>query len=67
MALRRGRRAPAACVSLPDMSAFDYLTLREDDTARRMVDPAVERFVAEDLGQGRRAVRHAARPTRPPT
>lgn len=39
-------------VSLPDMSAFEYLTLREDDTARRMVDPAVERFVTEDLAKG---------------
>ena len=39
-------------VSLPDMSMFEYLTLREDDTARRMVDPAVERFVAEDLAKG---------------
>ena len=39
-------------VSLPDMSTFEYLTLREDDTARRMVDPAVERFVTEDLAKG---------------
>jgi sugar diacid utilization regulator len=39
-------------VSLPDMSAFDYLTLREDDTALRMVDPVVERFVRQDLEKG---------------
>jgi hypothetical protein len=48
------RHVPAAggVVSLPDMSAFDYLTLRDDDTARRMVDPVVERFVREDLEKG---------------
>ena len=51
MALRAVPRT-GGVVSLPDMSAFDYLTLREDDTARRMVDPAVERFVAEDLEKG---------------
>ena len=51
LALRHAPRA-GGLVSLPDMSAFDYLTLREDDTARRMVDPAVERFVAEDLEKG---------------
>lgn len=39
-------------VSLADMTAFEYLTLRDDDTARRIVDPAVDRFVAEDLAKG---------------
>lgn len=34
------------------MTAFEYLTLRDDDTARRIVDPAVDRFVAEDLAKG---------------
>jgi hypothetical protein len=39
-------------LALPDLSAFDYLTLHADDTATRLVRPAVRRFVAEDLGQG---------------
>ncbi len=47
LALSRG-----GLVSLPDMSVFDYLTFREDATARRMVDPRVERFVSEDLEKG---------------
>ena len=39
-------------VSLPDMSVFGYLTLRQDATAKRMVDPGVQRFVEEDLAKG---------------
>ena len=34
------------------MSVFEYLTLRGDGTARRMVPPAVEQFVSEDLQAG---------------
>ena len=34
--------------SLPDTPPFDYLMLREDDVARRLIDPAIARFVRED-------------------
>ena len=39
-------------VALPAMTMFDYLTMHSDGTARRMVPPAIERFVAEDLQGG---------------
>lgn len=39
-------------IALPAMTMFDYLTLRGDRTARRMVPPAVEQFVREDLEAG---------------
>jgi sugar diacid utilization regulator len=39
-------------VALPAMTMFDYLTVNADDTARRMVPPAIERFVSEDLESG---------------
>ncbi len=48
-----GRLGPRGGVlSLPDMSAFEYLMLRGDDVARRLIAPEVERFVAEDAEQG---------------
>jgi hypothetical protein len=39
-------------LSLPDMSAFEYLMLRDDDVARRLIAPEIERFVGEDREQG---------------
>ena len=49
----RDRLLPSPGVAaLPAMSVFDYLTTRGDPTARRMVPPAIERFVAEDLASG---------------
>jgi sugar diacid utilization regulator len=39
-------------LSLPDLSAFEYLTLRHDDVARRLIDQQIERFVAEDRASG---------------
>jgi DNA-binding PucR family transcriptional regulator len=42
----------AGVLGLADLSAFDYLTLRSDATARRLVVPAVRRFVAEDMANG---------------
>ena len=39
-------------LSLAEMRAFEYLTLRDDPVARRMVAPEVERFVAEDQEHG---------------
>jgi sugar diacid utilization regulator len=41
-----GRRG--GVMALPDLSALEYLTLRGDATARRLVSPAVRRFVEED-------------------
>jgi hypothetical protein len=39
-------------LSLPDISAFEYLMLRDDAVARRLIRPEIERFVAEDREQG---------------
>jgi hypothetical protein len=35
-------------LSLPDLGPFEYLTLRGDDVARRLIAPEIERFIAED-------------------
>jgi sugar diacid utilization regulator len=39
-------------LALPNLSAFDYLTLRSDATAHRLIAPAVRRFVEEDAATG---------------
>jgi DNA-binding PucR family transcriptional regulator len=39
-------------MALPNLSAFEYLTLRSDATAQRLVAPAVRRFVQEDAAAG---------------
>jgi PucR C-terminal helix-turn-helix domain/GGDEF-like domain len=39
-------------MSLPDLSAFDYLTLRGDGTVARLLPPAVRRFVEDDTAAG---------------
>jgi sugar diacid utilization regulator len=39
-------------MALPGLTAFDYLTLRSDATAHRLVSPAVRQFVEEDLAAG---------------
>jgi sugar diacid utilization regulator len=39
-------------LSLPDLSAFEFLTLRNDEVARRLIAPEIERFVAEDREHG---------------
>jgi len=38
--------------SLPDTPAFEYLTLREDAVARRLVDPRIAEFVRDDRAHG---------------
>jgi sugar diacid utilization regulator len=38
--------------SLPDTPAFEYLMLRQDDVARRLIDPEIARFVREDREHG---------------
>jgi len=42
----------AGVIALPGLSAFDYLTLRGDATALRLISPAVRRFVERDLDGG---------------
>jgi hypothetical protein len=44
--------AAAGVMSLPDLSAFDYLALRGDATAQRLLSPAIRRFVEEDTAAG---------------
>jgi sugar diacid utilization regulator len=39
-------------MALAELSAFEYLTLRGDDTALRLVRPTVRRFVEEDIAGG---------------
>jgi hypothetical protein len=49
----RDRLLPdAGVVALPTMTMFEYLTLRGDRTARRIVPPAIQQFVSEDLRAG---------------
>jgi sugar diacid utilization regulator len=38
--------------ALPAMTMFDYLTKHSNRTARRIVPPAIDRFVSEDLHHG---------------
>jgi hypothetical protein len=47
----RLRSAPGL-VALPAMTMFDYLTGDGDPTARRMMPPAIARFVREDRANG---------------
>ena len=42
----------AGVLALPRLSAFDYLTLTSDATARRLVSPGVMQFVEADLAGG---------------
>jgi len=39
-------------VALPCLSAFQYLTQRPDDTVRRLIDPRLSAFLAEDQMRG---------------
>jgi DNA-binding PucR family transcriptional regulator len=39
-------------LALPDLSAFEYLTLGGDATAVRLLTPAVRRFVEDDAAAG---------------
>jgi PucR-like helix-turn-helix protein/diguanylate cyclase with GGDEF domain len=56
LAVRR-MAATGGVLSLADLAPFDYLTLRDDAVARRMIDPNVERFVAEDRAHGGTLIR----------
>jgi sugar diacid utilization regulator len=39
-------------VALPCLSAFQYLTQRPDETVRRLIDPRLSAFLAEDRARG---------------
>jgi PucR C-terminal helix-turn-helix domain/GGDEF-like domain len=50
--LRSATGSVAGVISMSEMSAFDYLTLRPDGTARRLIAPAIHDFVARDAAEG---------------
>jgi sugar diacid utilization regulator len=49
---REGLGTSEGVLALPLLTAFDYLVLRESQTARRLIRPEVRRFVAEDSAAG---------------
>jgi hypothetical protein len=49
---REGLGAGAGVLALSELTSFDYLVLREDETARRLIRPEVRRFVTEDAAAG---------------
>jgi hypothetical protein len=51
-AARGGLGGCPGVLALPVLSSFDYLVLRDDETARRLIRPQVRQFVADDLAAG---------------
>ena len=51
-AIRSARDATPGVVALSELSAFEYLTLRSDPTASRLIAPEVHEFVAQDAQEG---------------
>ncbi len=49
---REGLGATDGVLALPLLSAFEYLVLREGQTAQRLIRPEVRRFVTEDVAAG---------------
>jgi DNA-binding PucR family transcriptional regulator len=49
---RDGLGAEPGVLALPLLTSFDYLVLRDDETARRLIRPEVRRFVEEDAAAG---------------
>jgi hypothetical protein len=49
---RDGLGGAPGVLALPTLTSFDYLVLRDDETARRLIRPLVRRFVTEDLAAG---------------
>jgi DNA-binding PucR family transcriptional regulator len=45
-------RETGGITALPRLSPFDYLMLRNDETARRLLDPELRRFLDDDRGRG---------------
>ena len=48
-AARDGLGGSPGVLALSALSSFDYLVLRDDETARRLIRPQVRQFVADDL------------------
>jgi len=44
--------AAAGVLALPSLTSLDYMVLRDDETARRLIRPQVRRFVEEDAAAG---------------
>jgi sugar diacid utilization regulator len=44
--------AAAGVLALPLLTSLDYLVLRDDETARRLIRPQVRRFIEEDAAAG---------------
>jgi hypothetical protein len=42
----------AGVLAIPRLTPFEYLVLRADETARRVVDPSLRAFLDEDLSRG---------------
>lgn len=51
-AARRGLGDRAGVLAMSTLSVLDYLVLREDPTAQRLIRPEIRRFVTEDLTAG---------------
>ena len=49
--------AGGGVLSLADLTPFEYLTMRDDAVARRMVDPDIARFIGEDRAHGGMLIR----------
>ena len=50
--VRTAEGGRAGVAALASMSAFEYLTLRPDATASRLIAPAIHEFVAQDSRDG---------------
>ena len=50
--IRIARGSAPGVVALSDLTAFEYVTLRPDPTASRLIAPAVHEFVAQDFADG---------------
>jgi len=51
-AIQIARGSAPGVIALAELSAFEYLTLRADPTASRLIPPAVHEFVAQDTADG---------------
>jgi sugar diacid utilization regulator len=49
---RDGLGASGGVLALPLLTSFDYLVLRDDETARRLIRPQVRQFVTDDAAAG---------------
>ena len=51
-AIQIARGSAPGVIALAELSAFEYLTLRADPTASRLIPPAVHEFVAQGMADG---------------